>query len=201
MQKNTIISIIVLLVVIAVGFYLFGQDDSVVVPEDGEVVVNEQVVKDTETGIQFEYPVGYHLDEVRPTEDFGDNFIKAYILMLESDRQRLQEEEVPTEGPPTISISIFENVNNQQAGMWVEDNPDLSNITLARTETSDTIVGGANAVQYRADGLYASNVAVIAHGGYIFIVAGGYIDEQSPTYQDFNDILESIEFIPAEGQI
>jgi len=75
-----------------------------------------------------------------------------------------------------------------------------SNINLKTSEPAEKVVGGANAITYMADGLYASENAVIAHGGNIYVVTGQFIDANSDIRLDFEPLLNSIRFIPKPSQ-
>ena len=157
------------------------------------------VVLDQEVELAFEYrkgPDGYVLESI-PVSGFPESsFIKGYQLMTQSDYDDLVASEAPREGPPTIQILVFKNEGNQSASNWVDEFSQFSNIGLALGEINrDATLSGANAVHYKADGLYVSEVIVAASGGYIYMVSGAYIDEASIIRSDFEPFADSIEFI------
>lgn len=79
--------------------------------------------------------------------------------------------------------------------MWVDARPELSNMGLLTGEVDrDAVVGGANAVRYMVDGLYRNDTAVVAHGGYIVMFSGAFLEEDSHIRRDFIDLLDSVEF-------
>jgi hypothetical protein len=75
-----------------------------------------------------------------------------------------------------------------------------SNINLMRGEVSEYVLGGANAIRYAADGLYASDNVVVAHGENMYVITGSYMDADSDIKKDFATLLESVTFIPQPGQ-
>lgn len=188
-MKKILISLVVLVLVVA--GYLFLNIDS----KKSEA----QYTKYTspEIGLEFDYPTGYVLDERMPV-DLGTGLIK--VIILERSEDKSKEPPVNSEGAPTITISVFENNKKQFVGVWADENIQYSNINLKQGEIKEVVVGGANAIQYKADGLYASNNAVVAHGDSVYVITGQFIDQNSDLQKDFQPILESIKFIPKPGQ-
>lgn len=152
-----------------------------------------------DVGLEFDYrtgPAGYVVDERIPV-DFGD-LVKVIILPRAEDAAK--EPPVNGEGAPTITISVFNNAKKQFPRVWAEENIQYSNINLLTGDVLETVVGGANAIRYAADGLYASNNVVVAHGDKVYVIAGQFMDEDSDLYRDFSPLVESIRFIPEPGQ-
>jgi len=154
-------------------------------------------------GFLFSYPIGengYVMTE--PQIGIDDNGLQKILVLTDTQEAKLFEENpvVGGEGPPTITILVFDNPNRQNPLLWAETNTLYSNIGLKRSETQQIVIGGANAIQYTADGLYMSEIAVVAHGSHVYVVNGGYMDVSSAIRKDFKTILESITFIPEPGQ-
>ncbi len=99
------------------------------------------------------------------------------------------------EGPATIDVHVYKNTDRLAPSVWASANPLLSNIELARSDIEEGAVDGANAVRYLVDGLYLIETAIVAQGTMIYVVTGGYVSEDDWTYLDFEDFLNSIEFI------
>ncbi len=186
---NKIITLSVILVLLIAGYFLFIDSKK----------TEAQYTKYTspEIGLEFDYPTGYVLDERMPV-DLGTGLIKVIILERLEDKSK--EPPVNSEGAPTITISVFENNKKQFSGVWADENIQYSNINLKRGDIKEVVVGGANTIQYMADGLYSSNNAVVAHGDNIYVITGQFIDQNSDLQKDFQPLLESIKFIPKPGQ-
>lgn len=145
------------------------------------------------SGLQFAYPVGASGYSVTVSQggDKQANLLETIVLSHESDTALPEY----GEGPPTITIAIFKNDQKQFPLAWANAHASYSNITLAMSDIEQAVIGGANAIRYRADGLYASDTVVVAHGGFIYVFSGAYIDESSPTKRDFDPLLGSVRFI------
>lgn len=147
----------------------------------------------TVSGISFRYPIGAggYVATVRQGGDDAAKLRETIVLTHETDT----EAKVNGEGPPAITVTAFENDQMQFPLAWANQHKTHSNISLSMGDISEAVVGGANAIRYRADGLYAMDTAVVAHGGYIFVLSGAYIDDSSPTLRDFGSLLASVRFL------
>lgn len=177
-----------------------GNDDANE-PDDLEGVDDAPVtytsVVDEAVGLRFLYrtaPDAYAVQNIKKTASDDASFIKGYMLMLESDI-KIMKESGAMEGPPAIHVSVFKNDQKLFARLWADQYTQYSNINLIRGEESDVVVGGANAIRYQSDGLYATENFIIPHGGYVFLVSGQFIDEESLIRSDFFDVVDSLEFI------
>ena len=153
-----------------------------------------------ELGIEFEYQTGsdgYVLQEHIPT-DTAANLVRTIVLMQSADAAVAPP--AGGERPPVISISVFKNTKKQFPRTWADQNVQYSLINLAQGEIEETVVGGTNAIRYNADGLYASDNVVVAHGENMYVITGQYMDAGSDIRADFAPLVASIRFIPPEGQ-
>ncbi len=154
-------------------------------------------------GFLFSYPVGengYAMTE--PQVGIDDSGLQKIIVLTDAKEANILEENpvIGGEGPPTITILVFDNPEGQTPLLWAETNTLYSNIELKRGKINETVIGGANAIQYMADGLYASEIAIVAHGSHVYIVNGGFMDVSSAIRKDFKSIIESFTFIPEPRQ-
>lgn len=193
------IYILIALAVLLAGYYLYtywalGNDSA------GQVNSGYLTYSQSDVGLEFDYPEGpegYVLDERMPV-DLGTGLIKNIILTRTEDT--LYEPPVGGEGPPVILVSVFENTKKQFPRAWADENIQHSNINLIMGEVGEAVVGGANAIRYVADGLYASENIVVAHGDYVYVITGQFIDQASPILRDYEDLVQSVRFIPTPGQ-
>ncbi len=201
-----IILILIAIALLVGGYYLYmywalGNDS---VPRNDaveEVTTNSDVTNSqSEIGLEFDYPEGPdgYIAEERMPADLGTGLVKNIILTRTEDTLN----GVPAGGeyPPAILISIFENSQKQFPRTWADDNTQYSNINLVMGEVQETVIGGANAIRYMADGLYASENIVVAHGDHMYVITGQFIDEDSAIARDYEALVESVRFIPTPGQ-
>ena len=137
------------------------------------------------------------VQEITPAKN-TDNFIQSIVLMQYEDS--IKDMPVGGEGPPTITISIFKNTKKQQSRAWADEHKQYSNINLKMGDVTEAVVGGANAICYMADGLYASENVVVAHGENVYVISGMFLDAESSLRKDFAPFIESIRFTPQAGQ-
>ncbi|HYC83089.1 MAG TPA: hypothetical protein VEB60_00875 [Candidatus Paceibacterota bacterium] len=197
-MKNTIY-VLIAAALMAGGYYLYiywalGNDSF----EQGAETY--ATYSRSDIGLEFDYPEGpegYVVEERIPA-DLGAGLVKNIILMRTEDA----ESEPPTggEAPPAIAISVFKNTKKQFPRTWADENIQRSNINLTTGAVEEAVVGGANAIRYMTDGLYASENVVVAHGDHMYVVTGQFTEQDSPIRRDYQALAESIRFIPAPGQ-
>lgn len=208
---NKLLVLIASSLVLVGSFYAFNnfiyqekQGDEVPVVSDENA--DYDAFTDNTTGVTFEYktaPEEYVVDNM--TEFIGNEVpgvtvIKAFRVMNAREKYELENSEVGREGPPTINLLVFENTNRQSASRWVDSVPQYSNIDLVIGEVDrDAVVGGANAVRYRTDGLYLSENVVVTHGGLIYHFTGSFLEEDSTIHNDFKRLVDSVVFIPVDS--
>ena len=191
-NKKLIYGLIILVIIAGVmGYFGFGAKKV--------VTTGSSVYSNKDVGLEFTYktgPDGYVLGEADASEN-SDGNIKTIILMQTKDKENIDKGGAPvnSEGPAIMSINIFSNTENKEAGIWAMENPAFSNMGLKTNDSTAVVVGGANAVRYNADGLYASDNVVVAHGGFIYVLTGMYIDANSNLKKDFSPLVDSIKFI------
>jgi hypothetical protein len=128
----------------------------------------------------------------------GIGLVKRITLKRIEDTQNASSTE--GESTPSIVILVFKNTKKQFPRSWADENTQYSNINLIVGNVEEAVVGGANAIRYTADGLYASENIVVAHGGYMYVITGQYLDQDSSIHRDYVALVQSVRFIPAPGQ-
>ncbi len=150
-------------------------------------------------GLEFAYrsgPDGYVVQEALPTAVDPSIVRLLHVVPAEAARDPAPE---GGEGPAQISISIHRNTANQWSRQWAEAHPSYSAINLKQGEVAEAVVGGATAVRYMTDGLYAADVVVAAHGGLLYVFRGEFVDAESQLRKDFSPLIESVRFVPMQG--
>lgn len=196
MKNMNILTILLAVAALLIGGYFLTRP----VPEAAQPANQMQTYSSAELGIEFAYPggpEGYVVQEASGAASTTD-FKRAILLVRTADTLEAPPE--GGEGPPIMAVFVFANPNKQQPRVWADSYTEFSNINLAIGEVREAIVGGANAIRYRGDGLYTSDVTVVAHGDSMYVIAGQFMDENSKIHRDYEPLLASIRFIPKLGQ-
>lgn len=173
-------------------------EDGRIVPcmGSGDYLVVTSLYKNNDLGFSFEYeksPKGYIAQEILSINN--PLFAGGVVLTGRSEYEEIKQSLDAREGPPTISVEVYKNTEILSPALWVTKHPKESNSGMMLGATTETTVGGANAVQYTADGLYATNTYVIAHANYMFVLRGAYLDQATSMYIDFQNIVDSFKFL------
>ncbi len=197
MQKTINILIVVALVLGA--WYLTVHTKKVNVDKEPESLVG--TYSQPELGLEFDYPIGPkgYVIEDRMSVEPGSGLAKVIVLFRTEDTLNMNPE--AGEGPAVITVVVFENPKKQTAKVWAAENPMFSNINGKVGEIAEDVIGGENAIRYMADGLYASEFAVVTHGTYAYVINGQFIDENSDIRRDFAPLLESIRLVPESATL
>jgi len=140
----------------------------------------------SEDGIMFEYPATYKLSS--RTEGNTERQWDVLVLLPAG------YEEVPyTEGPPALSMSVFQNVEALSLEAWVRGDA-RSNVKLSDGAITPGSIGGEPALFYRHTGLYETDTAVVAHKGKIFLFEAGWLNQDDAIRSDFQNLLRTVQF-------
>ena len=192
-MKKTILSIIILLGIGALAYLMLTlQKNTEKKPEPENTTYTN-----SELGVSFVVPAGYTTKEISPTN--SSDLIKTISIISNDDAQK----DTPSggEGPVSITVNAFKNARKQFPTAWAQKNTQYSNLNLKTSSISEKVVGGANAIGYTADGLYPAEVVVVAHGDFMYVITGQFTDPQSPMRATFQNIINSLNFIPTPGQV
>lgn len=140
----------------------------------------------SEDGIMFQYPDTYLLSS--RTEGNAERQWDALLLV-----PRGYESMQYTEGPPAISVSVFQNIEAAGLESWVRGDA-RSNVKLGDGTLTPGTVGGEPALFYTHTGLYETDAVAVAHRGRIFLFEAGWIASSDPIRADFQNILKTVQF-------
>jgi len=188
---KTLIYIAVALAAIVSGFFALNAYIYNEKQEGGETTETATL---SGTALSFSYrgdPYGYRLDSLTPRSGDEASFIGAAVLMLESDFEAMQGA-APGESPPTITIAAYRNPANLTPATWAGEYPQFSNLPLMVGEARETTIAGAPAIRYLVDGLYRMDTVLVAHRTTIYLISGGFLEEDSLVRRDFETFVESL---------
>src|SRR3989344_9293164 len=179
MPKGAIIGI--LLVLLGVGFFLLQQNRGNEIPTQGNY-------SNATYGISFTYPEGYVIGEV---EAPGSEIHTHHSIVS------MQKEHLPLpengEGPPAITIDIYQNdIDHQGTEEWIR-NTSESNFKLSEGRLATTTISGFPALSYRWSGLYEGTTIAVARPRFVYVFTVTYGELGAPIVQDFVAIRDSIQ--------
>lgn len=175
--------------------------------ENGEIVPCEDeshylkvnsLLSDKQTKIEFPYrvgPNGYIMQTNHMQMSDNNDFVSGYEFMLWSDYLEMQNVTIPREGPPTITLRTYKNMDKLLPTIWAERNPLDSNINLIFGEKIETSFGDNKAIRYTVNGLYNYDTYIITHNDYVYVFSAAYIDENSPMPKDLQTMIAELKFI------
>ncbi|MDO8552636.1 MAG: hypothetical protein Q7S01_03870 [bacterium] len=155
-MRNLLILIVAVLI-IAGSMYFFARETPAPAPFEGEKSTTQYT--NGQYGLSFEYPSTYVLQE----KEVGNGERMHYSIVL-LDREWLANIPEGGEGPPAISVDIFQNdIEQMKVEDWIRGT-NFSNFKLSPDgNLSTTTVAGREAYTYRWDGLYQAESYVFSH--------------------------------------
>ncbi|MBI2610318.1 hypothetical protein HYW60_00050 [Candidatus Kaiserbacteria bacterium] len=176
---KAIAGIFVLLIVVIGAYLLFGTRSPSV---EGARYANATY------GISFEYPSAHALQE----REVGDAHRYHYSITL-IDKEALATLPQNGEGPPTISVDIFQNNLDQLSiEQWVRGT-NFSNFKLSPDGLlASTTVAGVPALSYTWDGLYRGESTVFTHKDNVIMLSVTYLSRDDQIRADFARVLSSL---------
>jgi len=196
-MKHTILSVIVLIIVALLGAYLLKSSP---ISDKGSEARTYTLESE---GLAFTYrggTNGYQLEE-QDISGLENTLLKKSISLVPTMDYEDQKNRVGGEGSPSLHLAVYTNDLKQSTSMWLDAHPSESNSALIVGDTTEMVVGGANAVGYTIDGLYRTDMVVIVNGEYVFVASASYEDSDSVTKVDFPTWLQSFNFIPIAEQL
>lgn len=138
-------------------------------------------------GISFVYPDSYVLAEM---DAAGSGEREHHIITL------MRRTDLPApeggEGPPAITIEMFQNnLDNQTTEGWIR-NTSQSNFKLGEGTLASTTISGQPALSYRWSGLYEGTTIVTSKPQWVYAFTVTYLEMGAPIIQDFVQIRDSV---------
>lgn len=142
----------------------------------------------SEDGYSFMYPASYELSS--RTEGNAERQWDVLVL--------LPKGYVPPEageGPPAITVSVFENPEGLTLEQWVQGDARSNWKMIVDERASRPIeVGGHPAIWYHYSGLYEVDSVAVAHEGKILLFSGDWLEPGDKIRADFNDLIKTVTF-------
>lgn len=138
-------------------------------------------------GLSFTYPDTYVLSE---TDAPGSAQRHHHaIVLIPKGALPLPE---AGEGPPSITIDIYQNnLDKQTTEGWIR-NTSASNFKLGEGILTETTISGLPALSYRWSGLYEGTTIALARMNWVYVFTVTYLEIGAPIVQDFVAIRDSV---------
>lgn len=188
----SIIVVVVLVLILGVVAYLAYVSSVVVLPVSDNIATStsQQILKSYSApmhGLSFKYSDAYELTE----KELGNAERKHYAITL------IRKTDLPPpqngEGPPSISIDVFQNdLDTMTLHQWLTGTND-SNFKLSDGSYASTTVDGKEAIRYHWSGLYEADSVAFLHKNNIILISGMYLDTTDAIRKDFQNVLASVQ--------
>lgn len=195
MHLKQILAAGVLVAVVGAGaaaFYYFTPQAS----ETDDAGGNETELvtyRSAELGVEFEYPETYTLET--HNQDTTEREWTV-LTIIDSEVLRSARENGASEGPPAITVQVFNNPENYSMEEWITELTQYSNSHLANdSELLSGEVGGVPALAYLYSGLFETHAVVVAHEDKIYFFTVDWMTQEDISLRDFGYLLESVRFI------
>lgn len=141
-------------------------------------------------GLSFSYPTSYVLSEMDAP---GSGMREHHAITL------TRKEDLPLpvdgEGPPMITVDIYQNnLDKQTTEQWIR-NTSASNFKLGEGRLASLTVSGLPALSYRWSGLYEGTTIVTAQPNWVYVFTVTYLEMGAPIVQDFVAIRDSVQIL------
>lgn len=181
----------VIVVLAAAYFILFTTNDSLEPNRNATTPQNPSAqtsaYSNAKYGLSFTYSNDYQLSEIDAP---GSALREQHTIVL----QRKSDLPAPEggEGPPSITIDIYQNnLDNQTTEGWIRGDS-RSNFKLGDMTLASTTVDGKAALSYRWSGLYEGTTVAIARPNWVYAFSVTYLEMGADIIQDFVAIRESV---------
>ncbi len=175
---------IIVAVVVLAGVYLWSA-----MPTQAPQGEDRETYRNADYSLSFNYPNTYALQE----RDVGDGHRYHYSITL-IDKDALANIPQDGEGPPAITIDIFQNNLDQlSVEEWIRGT-NFSNFKLSPDgKLSSTTIAGAPAFLYTWDGLYRGESMVFSHRDNIVMLSVMYLSPSDQIRADFIKFRSTIQ--------
>lgn len=174
------------LAVFLIGSFFLTKEQPTPVVGDQKSAERE-VYSNAAYGLSFTHPATYVKNEIDAP---GSEMRGHHVITL------MHKKDLPLpvngEGPPSITIEVYQNdLDKQTTEGWIR-NSSKSNFKLGEGILATTTIGGLPALSYRWSGLYEGTTIVLAEEDWVYVLTVTYLEIGAPIVQDFSSIRESI---------
>lgn len=193
MNTNTAIAVVVALVIVIGGFFLFG-GQQVPMPADTQNSKASMVpYENADYALNFQYPSNLYLHE---RSDAGTPERPQLALFLVADTQENRDllngvTTEPREGPTGITVDVYQNPENLSAADWAQKD---TNWTVANSSAEPVTVNGREGITYNWSGLYEGKTVVVTNNGKAYVFSVTWMSPEDQILKDYDMVLNSLSF-------
>lgn len=157
--------------------------------------VTSKVYWNGDLGISFEYiisPDGYTLFEQARRGDDHRDMVAYFAVRNAKEYEEFIKSTQPREGPPEISIRVFNKTGTEDVFVWLGENTRITNYNKDVYPVSRATIGGVEAVEFLTDGLYLMKNYLLESNGKIYLISGPEDGTFNEIKRDFETLRKSI---------
>jgi hypothetical protein len=142
-------------------------------------------------GLSFKYdnsPDGFVVRMVPQSSDSPAGYLGGLVLLRTADSHVVIRD---GDGPPAISISVYDNPSQATADTWVQSSP-WGNVRAGDAILPVVYGGGAQGVRYTSEGLYSADTVVLAKGTRIYLLVGMFDSQEAALKDAFAKVLSTL---------
>lgn len=191
MNKQIWIAVIGVLALAAGAAYWYSS--KVVVPPEAQVEMSKY--ESAKYKLSFEYPKSFFIVERETGNGERESHAVVIVPDTQENRDLMSGKIQGTEGPPTITVQMFQNnLDNYTTESWIRGTND-SNFKLS-PDGKLTPAGfeGQDALQYRWSGLYEGMTVAAARPDWVYAFSVSYNAPTDQLIKDFAQILTTVKF-------
>lgn len=181
-MKTISIVVLILIIILACGYFFSGNDKnnnpSIYFSYSSEI-----------TGFKMSYPAIYEIKREYIEEGLNR---KRDIVLIE--KSAIPPPNTPTEGPPSITISVFEDSKDIELKNWISESK-YSNFELGPQVLNEKMVASTTAYEYFWSGLYEGKSVVVKANDKIYMFSVTWLTPEDRIIKDFEKLLTSVTFI------
>jgi hypothetical protein len=200
MSTKFFMGLIAVIVVLAAAYFILFSANDGLEPSANATTTPQNpsgqqfsTYSNTKYGLSFSYSSEYQLTEMDAP---GSALRERHIIVLQ------RKEDLPPpeggEGPPSITIDIYQNnLDHQTTEGWIRGTSE-SNFKLGTGDLASTTIAGMPAFSYRWSGLYEGTTVAIALPNWIYAFSVTYFEPGADIVQDFAALRESVRIGPSQ---
>lgn len=150
----------------------------------------------SEYGLSFSHPPNYAVLENTLT---GERLQHSIVLVEDMPENREfffdPDPNKVTEGPPTITVTVFQNNLDKYTLQDFVEGTNFSNFKLSDGNKTEIIIGSRPAWRYRATGLYENDNVVVVRSEYVYMFTVFFNSPDDQIHKDFESILKTVGFL------